>query len=362
MAASGGTIIPQANLQSESTQTCLQCYRKTVAPLVLKCQHFICLNCLKEQLMLTKGGLYSEYKCKVCGLFTDLSHLSKVFIDNKAFNIFETDTDTRDDEKVKTANRHSTFNSSMKLKPKSPSKKKIVVTTTNVANLADKAEELISALQVNRKVSGEEHNPSYKEIFKSQYMDPIDYSKCIQHQRELIFMDRESSDFYCVDCISDVNVKLNKDRLIKIKKENNIIKEKSKQAVTSLVALQNRIEANLRIIHEKITITKSMTKEVKHLIKSQFNFIYNEMKNLEAKYEEMILQVLVEEEKLDKKLQTKNLRMLGIVSGVQKNFNQLESPGDLVSNIARWRRVSKEYDMNAVLNKEINSTIDTKIQ
>lgn len=355
----GGSTSAQGG--PESAQTCLQCYRKTMAPLVLKCQHFICLNCLKEQLALTKGGLYSEYKCKVCGLFTDLSHLTKVFIDNKSFNIFETDLDAAGDDKNKTAKPGATFVSPAKIKSKSPAKKKIMVSTSNVANLADKAEELIGSLQVNRKSNDENINPSYKELFRSQYMDPIDYSKCIQHQRELILMDKDTSDFYCVDCISDVNVKLVKDRLIKIKKEHNLIKDKSKYAVTQLSQLYSRIDNNLKLINEKLSLTKNMKKEVKQVVKSQFNYIYNELKNLESKYEEMILDVLETEVKTDKRLEAKNLRMLGIVTGVNKNFNQAEA-ADLVANIARWRRVSKEFDMNAVLDKEIHSTIESKIQ
>ena len=355
-------MIPPSTSQSDITQTCLQCYRKTVAPLVLKCQHFICLNCLKEQLSLTKGGLYSEYKCKVCGLFTDLSHLTRVFIDNKSFNMFETDQDARDEEKAKLATRMSIISSPTKTKSKSAIKKKIIVSTSNVVDLSDKADELISSLQVNRKIIGETAHPSYKEVFRSQYMDPIDYSKCLQHQRELIFMDKVTSDFYCVDCISDVNVKLIKNNLTKIKKENAMVKERSKQAVHHLVNLQNKIEQNLRLIQDKNTISKNMNKEVKHYIKSQFNYIYNELKNLESKYEERILQIIGIEGKINKKLESKNLKMLGMVLGFHKNFNQIDSGGDLVSNIARWRRINKEFDMNAILNKEINSTLDVKLQ
>lgn len=354
----GGGLISQGG--QEAAQTCLQCYRKTIAPLVLKCQHFICLNCLKEQLALTKGGLYSEYKCKVCGLFTDLSHLTKVFIDNKSFNIFETDLEIPPEEKVQ--RRTTTIISPTKQKSKSPAKKKVVVTSSNVVNLADKAEELINSLQVNRKTTEESNQRSFKELFRSQYMDAIDYTKCIQHQRELIFMDKETSDFYCVDCISDSNVKLVKERLIKIKKEHALIKEKSKTAVMYLSQLQSKIELNLKMINEKLSISKNMKKEVKQVVKNQFNYIYNELKHLEAKYEEYIIEVLEKEAKIGKKHEAKNLRMLGIVTGVNKNFNQVDTAADLVANIARWRRISKEYDMNSVLDREIHSTIDSKVQ
>lgn len=33
--------------------------------------------------------MYREYKCKVCGMFTDMTHLKKIFIDDETFNIYK---------------------------------------------------------------------------------------------------------------------------------------------------------------------------------------------------------------------------------------------------------------------------------
>lgn len=345
-------------------QTCLQCYRKTVAPLLLKCQHFICISCLKEQLTLTKGGLYNEYKCKVCGLFTDLSHLNRVFIDNQSFNMFEPEDmfyPSPDQGGTRGQGRTTLVGSQLiKPKPRSPSKKRIEVTSTNVANLNEKAEDLINALQVNKKITGDAATRTSKDIFKSQYLDPVDYSKCIKHLKELIFIDKDSMEFYCVDCITDPSLKLDARKLTKIKKESALVKEKSKQAVMQLSQLQHTLESNVRAHSENESTCQKMKKEIKSVVQNQFASIYTELKLLEARYEEWAIHVLESEAQESKENQIKYLKLLGMVTGIKSNFNQLDNFSDIVSNICRWKRLSKECNIKAEIHRTVKSGAEMK--
>lgn len=355
-----------AQTDEATTQTCLQCYRKTVAPLLLKCQHFICLTCLKDQLMLTKGGLYNEYKCKVCGLFTDLGHLSKVFIDNQSFNMFEGEDNgptSKDEEKLKNSTRITLANTlNQKGKSKSPTKKRVEVAATNVANLGEKADELINTLQVNNKIANEVVSHTFKEIFRSQYIDPLDYTKCIKHQKDLIFMDKETIDFYCVECITDQNLKIDTKRLVKAKRENALVKEKSKFAVAQLGITQTKIETNLRLIRENESNCRKMKQEVKQVVHTQFMGLYSDLKQLEAKYEEFVVSVLENEEKSIKDYEVAYMKLLGIVVGSKSNFNQLDNFSDVIGNICRWKRVNKEFNLNSLVDKQIRLPFDSKIQ
>lgn len=359
-------LIVGAPGNDEATQqTCLQCYRKTVAPLLLKCQHFICISCLKEQLMLTKGGLYNEYKCKVCGLFTDLSHLSRVFIDNQSFNMFEPEELGPPPESAayrgigKSALAGSQL---IKSKGKSQSKKRIEVTTANVANLNEKADELISTLQVNKKIIGETAIRSSKEALNSQYLDPIDYSKCIKHQKELIFLDRESIEFYCVECITDPSLKLDTSKLAKIKRENLLIKEESRKAVAQLSAVHSKLDHNLKQLYENESTCKKLIKEIKQVSQNQFSQIYSELKLLEIRYEEWVTHTLEMEAQECKNTQGRYLEILGMVSGTKSNFNQIENFSDIISNICRWKRVSREYNLRNEKNKPINTSLEHRTE
>ena len=72
-----------------STYLCTQCNRQTIAPFVMRCYHFICLTCLKEYIQNFNCDIDNEIRCRVCGLFTTISHLKKLIIGNKSLSLVQ---------------------------------------------------------------------------------------------------------------------------------------------------------------------------------------------------------------------------------------------------------------------------------
>merc|ERR1712196_282316 len=72
-----------------SSYLCTQCNRQTIAPFVMRCYHFICLTCLKEYIRNFNCDMDNEIRCRVCGLFTTISHLKKLIIGNKSLSLLQ---------------------------------------------------------------------------------------------------------------------------------------------------------------------------------------------------------------------------------------------------------------------------------
>lgn len=351
------------SIEDGMTQTCSQCFKKTLAPFVLKCQHFIHLNCLREQLALTKGGIYREYKCKACGLFTDMGHLKKIYIDDESFNIFDgnfaQDSKTMKPEEMKIVKQIENAG-----KQKTTKQKKLFLDKINVANLNENADNLLNSLKINDPISNEKielGGQKRLDQFLGQ-QEPINFSRCLTHQKEYTYMHSETFNFYCLDCVVDSSLLIDKNKLSKLKKESTFIKEKSRDSITLLSRLKNRVLTNLRSIQQRINTNEKFEKETKQVVDLRTQQIYLELKQLEARYERKIKDELAEDSKELKKLEAKHMKMVGMISPQNNNMNQTDNFTDFVANIARWRYVSQNLDLSDVLNGRIETSIEDKIK
>lgn len=350
----------------DKVQTCLQCYRKTVAPMALKCQHFICLSCITEQLAISKSGIYREYKCKVCGLFTDMSHLKKVFIDNEFFNVYnqnqvQADPSYKPPEETQIMKELREADAKMSgLK-----RKRIFLDEVNVANLNQNANNLLNTLHMNKESTQATATITQVDMQKkakaSEFIDVSDYSKCLVHSQDYVYMDKDTFAFYCVDCVTDVNININKENLVKLKKDSGLIKDKAKEAVHNISKLRSRIENNIRTIANRLHVNDKYKQELNSIIESKFRVIYHEIEAFKALYTTKITHELQVELKNLKFEDFKHQKLLGFVTVPHKNLNHVDTYDENIANIVRWRKISQEVLIEDLTHKKSDHSVENKV-
>ena len=126
--------------------------------------------------------------------------------------------------------------------------------------------------------------------------------------------------------------------------------------------MHSKLDHNLKQLYENELTCKKLIKEVKQVSQNQFAQIYTELKLLEIRYEEWVTHSLEMEAQECKNSQSRYLEILGMVSGTKSNFNQIENFSDIISNICRWKRVSREYNLRNEKNKPINASLEYRTQ
>ena len=92
--------------------------------------------------------------------------------------------------------------------------------------------------------------------------DTTDYSLCLRHGRDFVYIDKETMQFYCIDCVADVSISLKREKLSKTTREANAIKEKAKEATSNISKLKSKIEGNIKNIGIRIINNQNAQKEV----------------------------------------------------------------------------------------------------
>ena len=296
-----------------------------------------------------------------------MSHLKKVFIDNESFNMY---TGTMIDEPHDNSDDDHAMTESVskKLKRINP-KMKLMLDKVNVSNLNENANLLINTLHVNQPLPESQLGDAKGRKGKTKrpgldYIDPIDYTKCLTHQKELIYMDKERYEFYCVDCITDINIKIVQSNLIKIRRDQVQIKELGRMATTQLAKLKNRVEINQRLIGQRLSLNQKLKMETKSIVTTRLQQVYLELKTLEARVSTLLETEIDVDIKELKRLQYKHDRLYGMLvsGGFEINMNQTKDFSDIVASINKWRYMTTQFTFDELLDHRIDWSFEERFK
>jgi len=298
-------------------------------------------------------------------MLTEMSHLKKVFVDADTFEIYKqmaghSEYKPKEKETIMRALREVDV---QHMRSPHHKKKRLHLDEVNVANLNENAEALLNTLQQAKEVQGPSISADLlKKQNENKFVNAIDYSRCLFHQKEYLFMDKDTLAFYCAECITDINITINKSNLVKLKKESNLIREKSREAVINMSRLKAKIENNLKNIHFRMSTDMKLKQEIKSVVSYRVQALYAELKVFEQRYAEKIAHEIDLDLRELKFQEFKHLKLIGLVSAPLFNMNHAKDSEDIIANICKWRKVSQEVYVEDFSSKFIENVIEEKIK